>query len=310
VAAVIFNQAGQVLIARRHDYLHQGGKWEFPGGKIEPGESPIQALRRELFEELGIQARTFEPLIRTRYRYPDQAVELDVWRVTRYDGVCQSLEEQPLAWLAPADLACFAFPAANLPILKALRLPDLYLITPAPGRDLTAFLNGLETALSKDIRLVQLRAPGLDAHRYGELAKAAIELCHAHGARLLINGEPRWATRLNADGVHLNSARLSALEKRPLPENYLVAASCHSVEEIARANAIDADFIIVSPVKVTRSHPEAKALGWSAFSRLCAEAAAPAYALGGMSVADLTRAKHCGGQGIAAIRGLWPGSVG
>jgi 8-oxo-dGTP diphosphatase len=306
VAAAVFNVNSEVLIARRPNHIHQGGKWEFPGGKVEPGERARDALCRELFEELGIRAQTFEPLIRIRHHYPDKAVLLDVWKVTHYTSEPHGREGQALTWSAPQDLSRFTFPAANYPILKALILPELYLITPEPGYDDASFLDCLKAALRQGIRLVQLRAPALEVSRYCELAAATIQCCHAHGARLLINGEPEWAMRLNADGVHLNSVRLRATHTRPLPKHYLVAASCHDQGEIARANAIDADLAVVAPVKATPSHPDAKPLGWRVFQDLCADATMPVYALGGMSASDLRLAKRSGGQGIAAIRALWP----
>ncbi|MDQ3732216.1 MAG: Nudix family hydrolase [Pseudomonadota bacterium] len=302
VAAAVVNDAGEVLIARRPKHVHQGDKWEFPGGKIEPGESAVTALRRELLEELGIKAQVFEPLIQVRYRYPEKAVDLNVWKVTRYKGECRGCEGQPFAWVAPSKLPQFDFPAANRPILKALALPDRYLITPAPAGDDVAFLNRLERALQRGISLVQLRAP---VHRYCELARRARDLCHEHGARMLINAGPEWVEGLAVDGVHLNGARLKVSPVRPLSRSYLIAASCHDQEEIARANAIGADFVVISAIQPTLSHPGARPLGWRAFRQLCDRADMPVYALGGMCVADVAQAKRCGAQGIAAIRALW-----
>jgi 8-oxo-dGTP diphosphatase len=305
VVAAIFNLHGQVLIARRPTHVHQGGLWEFPGGKVEPGESTLGALRRELFEELAIRVQCCEPLIQIRHRYPDKAVLLDVWKVTRYAGDPYGREGQPLAWISRQEFSRFKFVAANQPILKAIGLPDLYLITPEPGEDQVLFLSGLEDGLRAGIRLVQLRAPNYDADCYCELARAAIQRCHAHGTRLLINGEPEWAVELQADGVHLNSARLQVAAARPLGREYLVGASCHNAAEIVRANDVEADFAVVSPIKATLSHPDATPLGWRRFSELCVQAEMPAYALGGMCPGDQIKAKRCGGQGIAAIRKLW-----
>ncbi len=302
VAAAVVNDAGEVLIARRPRQVHQGQKWEFPGGKIEPGESVVMALRRELQEELGIKPQVFEPLIRVRYRYPEKPVDLNVWKVMRYSGECRGCEQQPLAWIAPSKLPQFTFPAADRPILTALSLPDRYLITPAPeGHDAT-FLDRLEGALQRDIGLVQLRVP---IPRYCELVRRARDLCRQYGARVLINAEPEWVEGLAVDGVHLNGARLKASPLRPLPRNYLIAASCHDFDDIARANAIGADFIVVSAIQPTPSHLRAQPLGWRAFRQLCDKADMPVYALGGMRVVDVAQAKRCGAQGIAGIRALW-----
>lgn len=309
VAAVLFNAGGQVLIARRPDHLHQGGKWEFPGGKVEAGETQADALSRELYEELGVRARTFAPLIQVRHRYPDKAVLLDVWTVTRYDGDPHGREGQSLAWSAPCELARFTFPAANLPILKALTLPELYLVTPQPARGDARFIRALETALRAGVKLVQLRAPDFDAGRFLAIARPALDVCHAHGARLVVNGEPEWALRLNADGAHLGSARLHGVHTRPLPPDYLLSVACHNAREIDRANTIGADLAVVSPVRATRSHPAAEPIGWPGFRALCAQAVMPVYALGGMSRRDVSCARCNGGQGIAAIRALWPAAM-
>lgn len=310
VAAALFDKAGRVLIARRPDHLHQGGKWEFPGGKVEAGEAPSQALARELFEELGVHARKCAPLIQVRHRYPDKAVLLDVWKVTRYEGEPYGKEGQRLAWSAPRELARFTFPAANLAILKALDLPELYLITPPPGPDAARFMENLEAALKMGIKLVQLRAPDMDQAAYANLARAVLDRCRAHGARMLVNAEPQWAMRLGADGVHVNSTRLLCLRTRPLPTDYMLSVACHDPRELALANKIHADLALVSPVRATPSHPVAKSMGWPGFRALCEQAMMPVYALGGMSPRDLSRVRRGGGQGIAAIRSLWCGHRG
>src|SRR5512139_2207436 len=159
-AAVVVDKTGRILIARRHDHLHQGGLWEFPGGKVDEGEAVPDALARELLEELGIQVKQARPLIRIPYRYPDRNVLLDVWRVEQFEGEAHGAEGQPLLWVESDHLIQYTFPAANRPIVTAARLPSAYLITPEP--DLAsgdrAFLGALQAALTRGVRLVQLRA--------------------------------------------------------------------------------------------------------------------------------------------------------
>ena len=118
---IVAGADGAVLITRRPDHVHQGGLWEFPGGKVERGESVIDALGRELREELGITVRVAEPLLQTGHAYPDRRVLLDVWRVTDFQGEPQGREGQPLAWVSPGEMEHFAFPAADAPIIAALR---------------------------------------------------------------------------------------------------------------------------------------------------------------------------------------------
>jgi 8-oxo-dGTP diphosphatase len=118
---VIVDSQNQVLISQRANSAHQGGLWEFPGGKVEPGETVQQALQRELQEELDIAVAGSEPLLEVSYDYPDKSVLLDVHVVRDYDGKARGLEGQPIAWVIPAALADYTFPAANQPILEAVQ---------------------------------------------------------------------------------------------------------------------------------------------------------------------------------------------
>lgn len=306
VAAAILGRDDKVLIAKRADHLHQGGKWEFPGGKIEQDESTEDALCRELNEELGIRPTRFEPLITICHEYPELRVSLDVWCVTRFLGEPKGREGQVLAWVDRSELHQYTFPEANYPILKALSFPDNYLITPEPRADRTVFWDQLETVLNRGHKLIQLRAKKLRADDYLELAQQAKRLCDRYGARLIINGEPEWVKRLAAHGIQMSRGRLLRHRTRPLPAGYLIGASCHNLTELAWANQIGADFAVVSPVKETRTHPDIRPMGWEKFRTLCATSNIPVYALGGMLPEDLTQARRCGGQGIAAISSLWP----
>ncbi len=308
-AAVIVNRAGEVLLARRPEHVHQGGLWEFPGGKLEPTEDSHGGLVRELEEELGISPTSCRPLIRIPHHYPDKSVLLDVWRVDGWRGEPHGREGQPVEWVAVEHLAERSFPAANLPILTAARLPDRYLITPEPGADQDAFLADLSASIRAGARLVQLRAKGLTPQRYRELSLRALELCRVEGASLLLNADEGLVEQTQADGVHLTSARLMACRERPLAGGRWVAASCHDQRQLAHACRLGLDFVVLSPVKPTTSHPESRPMGWSGLRRLTEEATIPVYALGGMESGDLPAAWSHGAQGIAAIRSLWAGRV-
>ena len=305
-AAVIRGDDGRVLIAKRADDKHQGGLWEFPGGKVEEGEAIADALARELREELGITVRAARPLIRIPYDYPDQRVLLDVWEVSRFDGEPHGAEGQPLAWVAPRELAEYAFPAANAPIVAAARLPEHYLITP-DGLAPQALLAGLRRALEQGVRLVQLRAPAMFDAQYRDLAVDAVGLC-AGRAQVMLKGPLEWLGDFPSAGWHLSAAQLRryADQGRPLPAERWLAASCHSAEELALAERMGVDFVTLSPVQATRSHPEAAPLGWAVAAELLDGFGRPAYLLGGLTADDLPQARASGAQGIAAIRGLWP----
>lgn len=307
-AAVVVDDAGRILIARRHDHLHQGGLWEFPGGKVEPGEAVPDALVRELHEELGISVKKARPLIRIPYRYPDRNVLLDVWRVVQFEGEAHGAEGQPLLWVEAEKLRQFEFPAANRPIVTAARLPTAYLITPEPDfpAGLDEFLKGLQAALARGIRLVQLRAKSLSKTALMELAREAQRLCRRSGGSLLVNCDVTWADELpQGAGLHLSSSRLHQLHSRPIEAHHWLAASCHSLEDVVKAQGIGVDFVVVSPVKATTSHPGTAPIGWNGLREITEQSVLPVYALGGMTQADLELSWAHGAQGIAAIRGIW-----
>lgn len=299
----VFNPQGQILIARRPPHVHLGGLWEFPGGKLETGESVEHALARELAEEIGIQVRTCRPLIKLRHNYPERQVLLDVWRVDAFDGTPHGRENQAVAWVWPDELAGYDFPAGNRPIIAAVRLPERYAIldVQAQGGAVDA-LARLERLAANGITLAQLRAQALDESGYRRLAQPLLRQAGALGLRLLLNAAPELAQELGAAGVHLSSTRLMALQQRPLPAGLWVGASCHDAEQLAQAERIGADFAVLSPVQATASHPDARPLGWQRYAELVDGAGLPVYALGGLTPADIATARQHGGQGIAAIR--------
>lgn len=303
VAVAVVERHGRFLVTRRPSHVHQGGRWEFPGGKVEEGETTHQALARELREELGILLERARPLIRVPYDYPGCPVLLDVWCALAFSGEPRGLEGQALRWVAPSELVSLDLPAANRPVVAAALLPDRYLITPAPVEG-EAFLARLEM-LAARYPLIQLRAPALDETDYARLAGRALEICRASGARLLLNCAPELALSLGADGVHLAGRRLMRLDRRPLPRDRWVAASCHDAAQLAHAVAVGVDFAVLSPVAATASHPGTEPLGWKRFRALVEAVPLPVYALGGLGVDDLEAAWCHGAQGVAAIRGFW-----
>lgn len=305
-AAVIRNGAGDIFISLRPDHVHQGGLWEFPGGKVESGESVYEALVREIHEENGIVVQQARPLITVDHQYPDKRVILDVWEVSDFTGTAHGREGQTCRWVRPYELNDYSFPAANRPIVTAAQLPTTYLITPEPGPDADIFLRQLESCLQRNITLVQLRGKQLAHERYLALADDVIALCHRYQARLLLNGPVDLLSELPAaDGIHLTGQRLNTLSQRPVDSRYLVAASCHHSKDIAKAAEMEVDFVVLGPVNATASHPGGDILGWEQFSQLTRQAVTPVFALGGMTAADIDKSRQCGGQGIAAIRALW-----
>ncbi|MBU0499975.1 MAG: Nudix family hydrolase [Gammaproteobacteria bacterium] len=304
--AVIEDDAGRVLLSRRPDSVHQGGLWEFPGGKLNPGESLEQALHREVDEELGIRLLTHRPLIQVRHDYGDKLVMLDVHLVTRWQGMPHGREGQPLRWIEKGELGRYPMPDADRPIIRALSLPDRYLIASGEAlNDPERFRHRLEGALDSGVRLVQLRPAGVAEVLWQPLLEIAQGLCGQYQARLLLNSRMYPRFPLSGDmGLHLTSLDLMGLRSAPKVSG-LLAASCHNERELEQAEGIGANFAVLSPVLPTSSHPGALTLGWEGFEERVREAAIPVYALGGVGSVPPEVSWHHGAQGVAGIRGLW-----
>lgn len=120
-AAILSDSHEQLFIAKRHDDSHQGGLWEFPGGKKEAGETADQALSRELEEELGIRVQRSYSLIKLQHDYGDKLIELDVYIVDAFDGEAHGAEGQLTQWIDITEIDRYAFPEANVPIIEALK---------------------------------------------------------------------------------------------------------------------------------------------------------------------------------------------
>lgn len=303
---VLTDSDGRVLVARRAAGKPWAGLWEFPGGKREVGESRWQALVRELHEELGIVAQAGIPLICLKSPADGaKAVTLDVWRVTAFSGTPTGREGQSLMWVTADELDALPMPPANRIIRRAGRLPERYLITPPDPMPLEQLVQALLRAVAQGVRLIQIRRPAASSAELAALAEALTPARRAQGVTLLLNGAPEQAHALGFDGVHLNGARLAALTTRP-PDLGWVGVSCHGPADLARASALALDFAVLSPVRPTPDHAAAIPLGWRRWARQVRDAGLPVYALGGLGPADVSCAQRLGGQGIAAIRALWP----
>ncbi len=311
VAVAVIVRDGRVLIARRPDHVHQGGLLEFPGGKVEPGETVQAALVREIAEETGLHvpAGSLEPVIGIRHDYGDKRVFLDVWETSAAEGEARGCEGQPVEWLTPEQLRDEDFPAANRPIIRALRLPRQLAITGSEN-GLEPTLAHLQEGLSAARPpLVLLRAPALRPPAYRELAANALPVCEKARAALIVHGGPEVFRAIpGARGLHLPWREANKLSARPVPEDVWLGVSCHDRQEIDHATAIGADYVTLGPVQPTESHPGAPTLGWSVFADLVSGAVLPVFALGGLSPGDLREARQRGGQGIAGIRFWWPQS--
>ncbi|MEO8331342.1 MAG: Nudix family hydrolase [Gallionella sp.] len=313
-AAVLQRPDGSFLLAQRPEGKIWAGYWEFPGGKIEPGETPYHALVRELREELGITVATAYPWLTRVYTYPHATVRLNFFRVTAWSGELHPHEGQEFEWQPPLTLALSRkgergqvsvspLLPANAPILRALSLPTLYAISNVQELGEEEFMRRLEAALNNGLRLVQLREKDMPRNALRKLALKMLPLLRRHDARLLINADIELAIEIGADGVQLTAAQLGELRERPAVD--WCGASCHNAEELRRAEELGCDFALLSPVLPTQSHPGAPHLGWENFAAIAAGSSIPVYALGGLTHADMQIAWQHGAHGIALLRQAW-----
>jgi 8-oxo-dGTP diphosphatase len=302
-AAVIERGDGSFLLAQRPEGKPYAGYWEFPGGKIEIGETPRAALARELEEELGIVVESAYPWITRTYAYTHATVRLHFFRVVKWQGEPHGREQQAFAWQRAQATTVAPMLPANAPVLAALALPNVYAISNAAELGAAEFLSRLDAALKRGLRLIQFREKAMPAAAVKPLFDEVLRRAHMHGARVLVNSTHAFAGAFAADGVHLTGADLAAATARPATG--LCAASCHGQAELERATALSCDFVVLGPVKATASHPGRRTLGWPGFGDIASDSPLPVYALGGMQESDLAPAWECGAHGVAMMRSIW-----
>ena len=300
--AIFLRPDGTFLLSSRPQGKPYPGYWEFPGGKIEAGETVLQAMIRELVEELNVNITAATPWFSFLMHYTHATVRLHCWRVTAWHGEMRGMEGQHFEWQSLHALTVGPTLPGCVPIFKALALPTVYAITNASADGAANYLARLDRAMEQGLRLVQIREKQLSSDELRRFAREVVTKAHAHGAKVLVNSDPQLATIVGADGIHLTSAQLAQCDVRP--DFPLVAASTHHRDEIERAAELKLDFVALGAVKPTRTHPGQAAIGWQQFGEMAAAAPLPVYALGGLTRGDLDAAMKHGAHGVAMQRGI------
>ena len=297
VAAAVIERPGEFLLAQRPEGKPYPGYWEFPGGKIEAGEDPRAALVRELREELGIEVLQASPWITRVYAYTHATVRLHFFRVTAWKGEPRPLEDQAIRWQAVGRPDVAPMLPANAPVLAALALPSVMVVSDAARLGFDAWIAALAGRVHTEALLVQVREKGMEAQKVQHLLSRTLARTDPFGSRVVVNSDN--GTYPQSGGTHLTAAALMAATRRP--EAGLVGASCHDERELDHAAALGVDYVVVGPVKATASHPGAVPLGWERFGALVRDRPMPAYAIGGLARADLAEARRRGAHGVALL---------
>ncbi|UOF93743.1 MAG: Nudix family hydrolase [Bordetella sp.] len=305
---ILTRDDGKILLGNRPEGKSWAGWWEFPGGKLEPGETALQALNRALSEELGIKTVKAYPWITYVYFYPKSAVRLTFFRIIQWIGNPVGLENQFLKWFKPCEIyQKNKLLPAIYSSLKWLKLPRHYGITSIQSPiKLNYFLKRLDRALRSGLKLIQFREPswpdGTDSESLLLVLEEVVRRCHKLNAMVLINSMHPKLWWEKANGVHLQSH--DAKKNFIKSENSLLCMSTHNHLDLIRARYLNADFAVLGPVLKTPTHPKGKEIGWKEFSERIKNLGIPVFALGGQSEQTQEDAYQHGAHGIAGIRFL------
>jgi 8-oxo-dGTP diphosphatase len=311
---VIQHENGLVLLAERPAGKAWSGYWEFPGGKIEPNETPEAALKRELQEELGITPTLIYPWLTRTFDYeakydksgmlnsPAKTVKLHFFIVAKWDGEPFGMEKQTISWQNPEKISVEPILPANAPIFKALTLPNIYAITNLGELGEELFFERLKSALNHGLMMIQVREKQLTQEELLLFVELVLEITEPYEAKVFVNSGTPLKTDLKLAGIHFTASDLMALSAKP---ESLCGASCHNAKELAHAETLGMDYALLSPVQNTLSHPDAAPIGWEPFAEMIRDCSIPVYALGGLQTVDLHDARLRGAHGIAMQRNIW-----
>lgn len=290
VAIAILLHKSKVLVGWRQANQHQGNKHEFPGGKVEQGETPEQTCRREIYEEVGIGLKDWHRFDVIRHEYDDVIVNLHIFHAYVPDALLE-LIQQPWHWYSRDQLQELNFPKANQVILQRLVWPHLIKVSEQL------------TALPQQHSLLYWRIQNENLDAIGQQLET---LSDEQYQKLIVNfgiwKQLDAALQQKIMTIHLKQSQLMALKKGELVVGKRFIAACHDAVSLQHAHQIGCDAVLLSPVNITETHPEAKVLGWEGFAELAEKSDILVFALGGVAPTDLEQAQKHHAYGLAGIR--------
>lgn len=304
-AGILIRPDGTYLLGSRPEGKPYAGYWEFPGGKLEAGETPLDALQREFAEEMGIRVIEAHPWLVQTFDYPHALVRLHFFRIDQWEGDPQPHEGQSFAWQHPGQETVGPILPANGPILKGLRLPQQLVLSHATTMGEAAWLEQLDKALAQGPLWLMLREPEYDDHAYAELARSVAARKARGNLTLLLHNRPALAVQIGADGVHVSSNLLHRLESRPADLTWF-GASTHHIEDLQQCVRLGTDYAVLGHVAETATHPGETPLGWTGFTRIVNQGwPFPILGIGGLKAEHGVFARQQGAHGIALQRAFW-----
>ncbi|WPE17933.1 Nudix family hydrolase [Candidatus Thioglobus autotrophicus] len=298
VVGVLQNSANEILIAKRQAHQFMSGFWELPGGKIEPNESEQQAIIRELKEELGIIVTDLSIHQTMVYQYTDRIVELSIYTINQYQNTPEGIEGQEIVWTNIKDLSQYKLLPTMTAFINSITLPNKYWITPSSNHQSEAWTRKFDEKLKQGISLIQLRGKvDINSNFIAELYNK----CAQNNVKLLLNIPNKTFNESYCDGWHLTTSEMLKIHNRPCANDKILGVSTHDLTEALKAQEIGADFVVISPVQATQTHPDTTPIGWGAAGEVVKKLNIPVYFLGGMTINDLNKTLKLGAQGIAGV---------
>jgi 8-oxo-dGTP diphosphatase len=303
VALCLSDEEGRFLIQKRPAGRTWAGFWEFPGGKVKPGERPEEALRREVVEEVGIEVGELKRFCRHAGPTAHGRVSIGFYAANAFSGSPAPRDGQTLAWSRPAELPARSWLPADQPLVDALASGPWCGLTPRLERlDPHRIASGFARAVASGVGFFVIRKATGSSWSLAEREPVRLWARRQH---VRVAFGHTGGTVEGADDLHLTAESARSLNLRPVPQRTRLGVSCHDSREIGQAARLGADYLFLGPLQPTPSHPGSFGVGWERWSEWARAALCPVYAIGGLGPADLDQVRRAGGFGVAAIRAFW-----